>query len=141
VLRIAEPDALSAEIEARFLNLQAQATEAVQLLPQAPAELLAAVQALKSPAALSDLMATYMDISPDEKQEILETVDITARMEKVARMLAHRIEVLRCRRRSAGRPRRRSTSVSAKFCCASRWRRSSVSSAKATRARRAKSPS
>jgi ATP-dependent Lon protease len=95
VLRIPEPDALSAEIEARFLNLKAQATEAVELLPQAPAELLAAVHAIKSPAALSDLMATYMDISPDEKQEILETVDITARMEKVSRMLAHRIEVLR----------------------------------------------
>jgi ATP-dependent Lon protease len=95
VLRIPEPDALSAEIEARFLNLQTQATEAVQLLPQAPAELLEAVQAIKSPAALSDLMATYMDISPDEKQEILETVDIVARMEKVSRMLAHRIEVLR----------------------------------------------
>ena len=95
VLRIPEPDALSAEIEARFLNLQAQAIEAVQLLPQAPAELLAAVQAIKSPAALSDLMATYMDISPDEKQEILETVDLVARMEKVSRMLAHRIEVLR----------------------------------------------
>ena len=95
VLRIPEPDALSAEIEARFLNLKAQATEAVELLPQAPAELLAAVQAIKSPAALSDLMATYMDISPDEKQEILETVDITARMEKISRMLAHRIEVLR----------------------------------------------
>ncbi len=36
-----------------------------------------------------------MDISPDEKQEILETVDVIARMEKVSRMLAHRIEVLR----------------------------------------------
>jgi ATP-dependent Lon protease len=95
VLRIPEPDAWSAEIEARFLNLKAQAAEAVQLLPQAPAELLAAVQAIKSPAALADLMATYMDISPDEKQEILETIDIVARMQKVSRMLAHRIEVLR----------------------------------------------
>ena len=36
-----------------------------------------------------------MDVTPDEKQEILETIDITARMEKVSRMLAHRIEVLR----------------------------------------------
>ncbi|MGZ8371753.1 MAG: LON peptidase substrate-binding domain-containing protein, partial [Rhodoplanes sp.] len=95
VLRIPEPDAWSAEIEARFLNLKAQAAEAVQLLPQAPPELLAAVQAIKSPAALADLTATYMDISPDEKQEILETVDVIARMEKVSRMLAHRIEVLR----------------------------------------------
>jgi len=95
VLRIPESDAWNAEIEARFLNMKAQATEAVQLLPQAPSELLAAVQALKSPAALADLMATYMDISADEKQEILETIDIVARMEKVSRMLAHRIEVLR----------------------------------------------
>ena len=36
-----------------------------------------------------------MDLKPEEKQEILETVDIAARMEKVSRMLAHRIEVLR----------------------------------------------
>ena len=42
--------------------------------------------------------------------------------------------------RSAGRPRRRSTSASARWCCASRWRRSSASSARAT-ARPRRSPS
>ena len=36
-----------------------------------------------------------MDIKPEEKQEILETVDIVARMDKVSRILADRIEVLR----------------------------------------------
>ena len=36
-----------------------------------------------------------MDVKPEEKQEILETVDIAARMDKVSRLLAHRIEVLR----------------------------------------------
>jgi ATP-dependent Lon protease len=36
-----------------------------------------------------------MDAAPVEKQEILETIDLSARMEKVSRMLAHRIEVLR----------------------------------------------
>ena len=36
-----------------------------------------------------------MDATPDEKQEILETVDVVARMERVSRLLAHRIEVLR----------------------------------------------
>ena len=36
-----------------------------------------------------------MDATPDEKQEILETIDIGARMERVSRLLAHRIEVLR----------------------------------------------
>jgi ATP-dependent Lon protease len=34
-------------------------------------------------------------VKPEEKQEILETVDIAVRMEKVSRLLAHRIEVLR----------------------------------------------
>jgi ATP-dependent Lon protease len=95
VLRIPEPDARSPEIEARFLHLKAQATEAMQLMPQAPEDLLAAIQAVTSPAALADLTTAYMDLKPEEKQEILETIDISARMEKVSRMLAHRIEVLR----------------------------------------------
>ena len=43
VLHIPEPTTSSPEIEARFLNLQRQAIEAIQLLPQAPPELVAAV--------------------------------------------------------------------------------------------------
>jgi ATP-dependent Lon protease len=95
VLRIPESETRSPEIEARFVNLKAQAVEAIQLLPQVPADLLAAIQSIEAPSALADLAAAYMDIKPEEKQEILETVDITARMDKVSRMLAHRIEVLR----------------------------------------------
>ena len=95
VLRIAEPETRSPEIEARFVNLKAQAVEAVELLPQAPTELVAAIQSIEAAPALADLSAAYMDIKPEEKQEILETVDITARMDKVSRLLAHRIEVLR----------------------------------------------
>jgi ATP-dependent Lon protease len=98
VLRIPEPVTQSAEIEARMLHLREQAVEAVQLLPQAPPELLAAVQGAPSAGALADLVATYMDVSADEKQEILETIDLSARMEKVARLLAHRIEVMRLSR-------------------------------------------
>src|SRR5215472_10232436 len=95
VLRVPEPEVGSSEIEARFVNLKAQAVEAVELLPQAPAELVAAIQSIDAAPALADLSAAYMDIKPEEKQEILETVDITARMDKVSRLLAHRIEVLR----------------------------------------------
>ena len=95
VARIPEPDSRSPEIEARFLNLQRQAVEALQLLPQAPPELLAAIQSITSPAQLADLATAYMDVKPEEKQEILETIDVAARMEKVSRLLAQRIEVLR----------------------------------------------
>jgi ATP-dependent Lon protease len=95
VLQIPEPEAKSPEIEARFVNLRAQTLEAIQLLPQAPPELLAAIQGIDTPSALADLAVSYMDVKPEEKQEILETVDIAARMDKVSRMLGHRIEVLR----------------------------------------------
>jgi len=95
VLRIPEPATRTPEIEARLVHLKEQLLEAVRLLPQAPPELLATIQSVDSPGALADLAAAYMDAKPEEKQEILETVDITARMEKVMRILAGRIEVLR----------------------------------------------
>jgi ATP-dependent Lon protease len=95
VLQIPEPDLRSSEIEARFVNLKSQAVEAIQLLPQVPTDLLAAVQSIETPSALADLAITYMDVKPEDKQEILETIDIAVRMDKVSRLLAHRIEVLR----------------------------------------------
>ena len=95
IVRIPEPDLRGTEIEARFVNLKAQAIEAIQLLPQVPADLLAAIQSIEQPSALADLATAYMDVKPDEKQEILETIDVAARMDKVSRLLSHRIEVLR----------------------------------------------
>ncbi len=95
VLRIPEVATRTPEVEARFLHLQRQALESVELLPQAPQELAGAIQNIAEPGALADLAVSYMDIKPEEKQEILETVDINARMEKVSRLLAQRLEVLR----------------------------------------------
>jgi ATP-dependent Lon protease len=95
VHRIAESEQRSSDIEARFLNLKAHAIEALQLLPQAPQELVEAVQSVSEPGALADLAAAYMDMKSEEKQEILETLDLVARMDKVARLVSHRIEVLK----------------------------------------------
>jgi len=44
----------------------------LQLLPQVPAELMNAVQSVTSAPALADLIASFMDITASEKQEILE---------------------------------------------------------------------
>jgi ATP-dependent Lon protease len=95
VLHIPEPTTTSPEIEARFLNLQRQAIEAIQLLPQAPPELVGVFQSTTAPGALADLAASYMDIKTQDKQEILETIDLPSRMEKVSKSLAERLEVLR----------------------------------------------
>jgi ATP-dependent Lon protease len=95
VLRMEEPTTQSPEIEARFLHLRNQALEALQLLPQVPPELIGAVQAANAPAALTNLVSAYLDVPAEQKQEILETIDLLSRMEKVSRLLAQRIEVLR----------------------------------------------
>ena len=95
VLRIEDVDQQGPAVEATRLNLQRLAIETLQLLPQVPADLVQAVQSAISPSALPDLVAAYLDITPDQKQELLETVDQMSRMEKVAALLAHRIEVLR----------------------------------------------
>jgi len=93
--RVEEPELRSPEIEARMLHLRNQALEALQLLPQVPNELVSTVQALDQPGALADLVAAYLDMRPEEKQEILETLDLTARLDRVSRVLAQRLEVLR----------------------------------------------
>ncbi len=95
VLHIPEPNGDGPEIEARTLLVRQQAIEALELLPQIPAELIGAIQSVGTPGALSDLAAAYMDISAEQKQELLETVDLTQRMDKVSRLLSQRIEVLR----------------------------------------------
>ena len=92
---IEEPQTRSPEIEARFLNLKRLSSEALELLPQAPAELVAAVQSVTSPAALADLAAAHLDVEPRDKQDLLETFDLVTRIDKVSRLLAQRIEVLR----------------------------------------------
>ncbi len=95
VLRVEETDQDGPAIEAARLNLQRLAIETLQLLPQVPTDLVQAVQSATSPTVLPDLVAAYLDITPEQKQELLETVDQMSRMEKVSKLLAHRIEVLR----------------------------------------------
>jgi ATP-dependent Lon protease len=95
VLRIPEGATRTPEVEARFLHLQRQARESIELLPQAPQELAGAIQSIEEPGALADLAVSYMDIKAEEKQEILETIDVASRMDKVSHLLAQRLEVLR----------------------------------------------
>jgi ATP-dependent Lon protease len=95
IQQIPEPTTTSPEIEAGALNLQRQAVEAVELLPQAPPELVAMFQSTTAPGALADLATSFMDIKPQDKQEVLETIDLALRVEKVSKHLAERLEVLR----------------------------------------------
>ena len=97
-LHIPEPDASSSAIEARFLNLRRQALEVLDLLPNVPPELRQSVEAITRPGALADMTAAYTDAEPSEKQELIEAVDLEGRLDKISKILAHRLEVLRLSR-------------------------------------------
>jgi ATP-dependent Lon protease len=92
----AEPEGkLAPDIEARFLQLKAQAVEAIQLLPNAPEELSVVVEGVSSPALLSDMVGNLLDIKLEEKQALLETFELRARLDKVLALLSERVGVLR----------------------------------------------
>jgi ATP-dependent Lon protease len=94
-LHLAEPAAAGPEVEARFLVLQGQVREVLDLLPQVPPELRQTVEATTAPGALADLAASYLDSKAEEKQEVLETVELVPRLDKVTQLLGKRLEVLR----------------------------------------------
>jgi ATP-dependent Lon protease len=95
---ISDPAHVGSDVEARALNLKRLAAEAISLLPQAPAELSNAIQAVESASTLADMVASFMDVKPAEKQELLETFELKARLERVSELLQKRIEVLRLQR-------------------------------------------
>jgi ATP-dependent Lon protease len=94
-LALPEPTSTGPEIEGRFLHLKGQALETLELLPQIPPELRQSIESLDSPGALADLTVAYMDAKPEEKQGILETLDLKDRLDKTSKLLAQRLEVLR----------------------------------------------
>jgi ATP-dependent Lon protease len=94
-LHLAEPTSTAPEVEARFNVLQEQVREVLDLLPRVPPELRQTVEATSAPGMLADLAITYLDATPVEKQDILETSDLVPRLDKVSKLLAHRLEVLR----------------------------------------------
>jgi ATP-dependent Lon protease len=95
VERYDEPEQETPEVQARTLQLRQQAVEALQLLPQTPQQLIVAVQNAPNGSILADLIASFMDTKPDEKQEILETFDLERRLDAVLAKLAHQLSVLR----------------------------------------------
>ena len=88
-------EVMTPEIEARVGLIRSRAGEAIQLLENVPPEVVATIAGLTSASALADFIAGIMDSDADEKQEVLETLDIKERLDKVLSLLSKRIEVLK----------------------------------------------
>jgi ATP-dependent Lon protease len=71
------------------------------------------------PGQLADLITSNLDVQVDEKQDVLETFDLKTRLRKVLQFLSRQHEVLKVRRRSTARSRKRWAATSASTCCGS----------------------
>jgi len=82
------------EIDALMMNLKNLFQRAVELAPYLTAELGTMVSNIKSPPILSDLIASNLNIPTNEKQGILETIDVRERLAKVHLFLNKEVQVL-----------------------------------------------
>ena len=94
-LHLLEPAEINTEVEARFINLRDQALAILDLLPQVPAGMRDMMAGVTRPGVLADVAIAYMDASLEEKQDILETLELIPRLDKVGKLTAHRLEVLK----------------------------------------------
>jgi ATP-dependent Lon protease len=97
VARIEEmPDELelSTELEALTHNVQSTFSQIIEAIPYLPEELQLAVANLDEPSALSHLIAGALRITTEEKQELLETVDVTKRLRRLSEILTRELEVV-----------------------------------------------
>ena len=90
------PDVLerTPELEALSRNVQRSFTEIIEQIPYLPEELQLAVTNVDDPSALAHLIAGALRISPVEKQELLEEVDVGKRLRRLSEILARELEVI-----------------------------------------------
>jgi len=60
-----------------------------------------------SPAELSDLIASALELKPQERQELLEMTDVKKRLQKLTELLAKEIKILELERRIASKTQER----------------------------------
>ncbi|MDO9409215.1 endopeptidase La [Patulibacter sp.] len=87
-------DGPSAEIVALHRSVQETFSKIVEAVPYLPEELQIAVANIDDPVALSQLITGSLRIGTDEKQELLEQVDVQARLRRLMAILARELEVI-----------------------------------------------
>ncbi len=95
VQEVPDPDEASPGIQARLLQLRELAVEIINLLPQAPSELAGAAESIESATGLADFLAGLIELPLEQKQSVLEMMDLQERLDTILALLARRIEVLR----------------------------------------------
>lgn len=88
------PSDRAEEIEALRRSIAALFDQAIRLSPQLPDELRTLTQAVQETNVMCDLVAAHMTLSLEDKQRILETLDVEERMHLLLEMLSKEVRVL-----------------------------------------------
>ena len=123
------------ELTALVRNVQQTFSRIIEDVPYLPEELQLAVANLEDPSALAHLIAGALRIKTEEKQALLEELDVGRGCAGSPRSSRASSRSSRSARGSSRRSSPSSTAPSASTCCASSSRRSRRSSASATRPR------
>jgi ATP-dependent Lon protease len=100
---IDEVDAPDRESEVFVRSLLGQFEQYVQLGKKVPAEVLSSLNSIDEPGRLVDTMAAHMALKIEQKQEILEIIELPARVEHVLALLDAEIDLLQVEKRIRGR--------------------------------------
>lgn len=83
------------EVEALSLNLKNTAREVIDLLPEIPVMAKQLLDSITAPGHLADLITANIDATIEEKQDILEAINLKKRLNKVLELLNRQYEVLK----------------------------------------------
>lgn len=83
------------EVEALSMSLKKTAREVLRLIPELPPSAAELLEKVEDAGVLADLIASNVEASVEEKQSILETVELVARMRRVLELLSRQLEVLK----------------------------------------------
>ena len=84
----------STELEALSRNLTASFQKVIELAPNLPSEVSIAVLNIPDPGSLADFIAAHINLKFEERQEILETIDVAERIKKLTTFVNRELEVL-----------------------------------------------
>lgn len=82
------------KLQALIVSVRDSANKVIHLSPNVPEEASILLENIETPSALSDFLASNLNISVTEKQQLLEELDAQKRLETISVALANQLEVL-----------------------------------------------
>jgi len=96
---------MTKRLRALIVSVRQTANRVIELSPNVPEEAMVLLENIDSPSALADFLAANLSLSISEKQQLLEQLDATKRLEKISVVLANQLELLELSHKIQGQVR------------------------------------